>query len=487
MSAAPTIGSAPSAAAITIPETLALLNGTFADFAAGVANAQYAFWLGSGIVEDEQSKLASDVSDLARVMAEVAAHVEGDTCPICGRDFSEVSDVPLSEHLATRLDLLSQNSRAFQQLVTQRAALRTDVAGYRRRREAVSGQRLPQPERVATKARAADLAELERELREIRPALEAGEKASRAATVARRALAELRARDSAVDEARVRVGELAKLVGEHPLRSSEALESGLQRLVARVNGDEERWVELQRLRRDALDAHKQLQVLNRKRSAAKDLMSRSERDADQVRRALSVVGTRVREARGLADAAREVRSAVIGRVFNETLNKIWRDLFVRLAPGEAFVPAFMVPDVTKGRVVAQFETVHRDGKKGGAPGAMLSAGNLNTAALTLFLALHLAVEARLPCVLLDDPVQSMDEVHIAQFAALLRTFVRGHQRQVVIAVHERPLFEYLKLELSPAFSGERLVTVELKRKEDGDTDAEPNFYDWEPDVVTFAA
>jgi hypothetical protein len=29
--------------------------------------------------------------------------------------------------------------------------------------------------------------------------------------------------------------------------------------------------------------------------------------------------------------------------------------------------------------------------------------------------------------------------------------------------------------------------VELKRKEDGDTDAEPNFYDWEPDVVTFAA
>ena len=50
---------------------------------------------------------------------------------------------------------------------------------------------------------------------------------------------------------------------------------------------------------------------------------------------------------------------------------------------------------------------------------MLSAGNLNTAALSLFLALHLAVEPRLPCLLLDDPVQAMDEVHIAQFAAVL--------------------------------------------------------------------
>jgi DNA repair protein SbcC/Rad50 len=56
---------------------------------------------------------------------------------------------------------------------------------------------------------------------------------------------------------------------------------------------------------------------------------------------------------------------------------------------------------------------------------MLSAGNLNTAALTLFLALNLSVERRLPWILLDDPVQSMDEIHVAQFAALLCTLARG--------------------------------------------------------------
>lgn len=39
----------------------------------------------------------------------------------------------------------------------------------------------------------------------------------------------------------------------------------------------------------------------------------------------------------------------------------------------------------------------------------------------MFLALHLSVKPQLPWFILDDPVQSMDEVHIAQFAALLRT------------------------------------------------------------------
>ncbi len=99
---------------------------------------------------------------------------------------------------------------------------------------------------------------------------------------------------------------------------------------------------------------------------------------------------------------------------------------------------------------------------------MLSTGNLNTAALSLFIALHLAVEPKFPCLVLDDPVQSMDEVHIAQFAALLRILAKHHERQLVLAVHERELFEYLALELSPAFEGDELITVELGSDSDGE-------------------
>ena len=55
----------------------------------------------------------------------------------------------------------------------------------------------------------------------------------------------------------------------------------------------------------------------------------------------------------------------------------------------------------------------------------------------------------------------LDEVHIAQFAALLRTLSKEHRRQVIIAVHDRQLFDYLSLELSPAFAGDELITIEL--------------------------
>lgn len=118
---------------------------------------------------------------------------------------------------------------------------------------------------------------------------------------------------------------------------------------------------------------------------------------------------------------------------------------------------------------------------------MLSAGNLNTAALTLFLALHLSVKPSLQCLVIDDPVQSMDEVHIAQFAALLRTLSKQQNRQVIVAVHEKPLFDYLALELSPAFPGDRLITVELSRGPDGETLYDPNIITWEPDRAFEAA
>ena len=189
----------------------------------------------------------------------------------------------------------------------------------------------------------------------------------------------------------------------------------------------------------------------------------------------------------MARAATNARTAIVGRVFNKSLNQILRDLFVRLAPTEPFVPAFRLPQSASEPVTAQLETAHREGGSGGAPGSMLSAGNLNTAALTLFLALHLSVRPQLPWLILDDPVQSMDEVHIAQFAALLRTLSKEHHRQIVIAVHERSLFDYLTLELSPAFAGDQLITVELSRSNSGASIAEPTYHNWEPDWAVAAA
>jgi exonuclease SbcC len=127
----------------------------------------------------------------------------------------------------------------------------------------------------------------------------------------------------------------------------------------------------------------------------------------------------------------QVRVDIIRREFNDRLNKLWRDLFIRLAPSEPFVPAFKIPESSTQRLQPKLITEHRGGGSGGTPGAMLSAGNLNTAALTLFIALHLTVPVQLPWLILDDSVQSMDDVHIANFAALLRTLAKEQGRQVL--------------------------------------------------------
>jgi DNA repair protein SbcC/Rad50 len=80
----------------------------------------------------------------------------------------------------------------------------------------------------------------------------------------------------------------------------------------------------------------------------------------------------------------------------------------------------------------------------------------------------------------------MDDVHITQFAALLRMLARTQARQIILAVHDRSLFDYLSLELSPAFENDRLITVEISRNLAGDTIATPTVLTFTPDKAIAA-
>ena len=192
-------------------------------------------------------------------------------------------------------------------------------------------------------------------------------------------------------------------------------------------------------------------------------------------------------ARSLYKRVLDVRTSIVERTFNDSLNGLWGNLFTRLAPEENFIPAFVLPEKPTGLFEVALETLYRRGQKGGSPQAMLSAGNLNTAALTLFLALHLSLDPKLPWLLIDDPVQSMDELHISQFAALLRTLSKQSGRRIVIAIHERPLYDYLTLELSPAFPADKLITVELARNALGETISRAKHHLWQEDRAILIA
>lgn len=429
---------------------------------------------------------SGEAGQLAQALSALVPHVHTEECPVCSRDFGEVSSSPLLGHLTARIASLTQSAGLLSALSRERANTASAVAAQDREIGVAQAQMLTAEARTEYGQRLATLEQALHDLTSLEAEAKAGETLFGQAANAAQALTSARAGDQQSAAIRDAAGRYATVLSMDPIGASEPLQAALQRFLAEVSARLERLTAKESARRDGEAALREL-LLKQQHIEAIKVRQLERRTARRGLHAAKEAGERTMEqARELLKLAQAERSRVVGQVFNDSLNAAWRDLFVRLAPDEPFIPAFALPQATRGDVEAKLETHYRGGSKGGNPRAMLSAGNLNTAALTLFLALHLSVKPQLPWLIIDDPVQSMDEVHISQFAALLRTLSKQHGRQVIIAVHEKPLFDYLCLELSPAFEGDRLITVELGRTANGDSVANTLVRDWKRDLAIAA-
>lgn len=432
---------------------------------------------------DEQLATSEQVTaaeELGRALSALVPHIHSEDCPVCGRDYSEVSHEPLTAHLASRIASLSNEAERLRELAKAHLEALSDLRDVERQlAESGTGTVAPETQRDM-QALDIRLRDARKQLSNLADRVDVGGQLMRAATERERELIAARGRDRASSELRAELAQHASALDERPPPATMSLAEAIAALLARVD----KRIEILELRIPRLaEASAAVEHLEHEHAGLGRIEQELERDTTTFERAKAtakLVEQRRKVMRTVRDEARAARTALIRRVFTDSLNRTWSDLFVRLAPMEAFVPVFRVPE-DDGHLVAVLETAHRDGSSGGPPAAMLSAGNLNTAALTLFLALNLSVEQRLPWLLLDDPVQSMDEVHVAQFAALLRTLTRDHGRRVIIAVHERALFDYLALELSPARPDDGLITVELTRPPDGRTDVVSQYHEYVED------
>lgn len=427
-------------------------------------------------LDAEISSTSASNESFARSLTELITHVDSDICPICDRDFSEVSDTPLSAHVTAKVATMIEQAGRLQGLLQSRTNTQAEASRLDRELQAAMSGLISGAELTDLKARAADLSDIQSQLDEAAPTFSDGDRYRHEAAVAAQAFIALQTADQSAVVLRNNVEALAHRLGAD-FESAATTDQLLNRLTTEITQRELALTDLQTARRDAIEAARAViasrDALASIRSKRSEVEKRLSIRTDKKARADEIINV----AKDIVRQTREARGQVVRRVFNDELNTVWRDLFVRLAPEEPFIPAFAIPENATVDVEAILETHHRRGGKGGNPRAMLSAGNLNTAALTLFMALHLSVRRKLPWLVIDDPVQSMDEVHIAQFAALLRTLSKQMGRQIIIAVHERSLFDYLSLELSPAFPGDRLNVVELGRNAMGQTT-----FRWEPRV-----
>jgi exonuclease SbcC len=438
------------------------------------------------VLDNQIAQHARESGALAKALGEMVPHIQTEDCPVCGRDYREFSSTPLHAHVLHRIAELSESAGQLEALFRERTTTLTSQANSERERAVVEGRRLETTSRNQYKEREADLKDLVQALDSLANPARHGDGLTSAATAASAELADLESRDLRATAVRDSVDRFEHTLSLDLVGPAGSISAAIDRLDSHV---EERITALssrQDTRRQITERVRDASALQARRVSANGAVQQLRQQIDVLKRRQEAADALIQDARELARRARAVRTNTVRRVFNNSLNTIWRDLFVRLAPEELFVPAFALPADDGGPVEAILETHYKSGGKGGNPRAMLSAGNLNTAALTLFLALHLSVAPQLPWLIIDDPIQSMDEIHIAQLAALLRTLSKAHHRQVIIAVHEKPLFDYLTLELSPAFPADRLITVELGRNASGETIIKYEPRVWQPDTAIAA-
>lgn len=415
-------------------------------------------------IDEEVGHLSSNAGSLGSALAELTSFITDETCPVCDRDFSEVGKLPLSEHVHHKVRTLSASAERLLVLGRTRGEVQVTIERLDREIEAIAARKPDAEALAALDRRVALLGALISEIDSLGEIFREGGRLRAADVAARRSVSAVQSRNVALTAARETLSDFAFSIGAHELAGGESFLSGMARLEALLSAQSTTLENRLSRRRRGIDHIASIRSAAARRKVSDDRIGEDFASLQRAEEALERAQKLRDQGNAIRGAVDTVRSEIIRREFNDRLNRVWRDLFVRLAPGEPFVPAFRIPDVSTQKLQPKLITKHRDGGSvGGTPGAMLSSGNLNTAALTLFIALHLAVPKDLPWLILDDPVQSMDDVHIAHFAALLRTLSKEHGRQVIIAVHDRQLFEYLKLELSPAFPEDSLLTLELSR------------------------
>lgn len=443
---------------------------------------------GQGRVDAIDRQLADEGGanrELAEALSAIAAHIDDDHCPVCGRDYAELGDGPLAAHVSAEIGRLVTAAGRVEALVSDRSNTLATLTDARRKQTELESTLLSQTERESVVFELAQRDEWLNGMQELEAEATLGSRLIREATQSAQVLAGLSSQTTSISGLRAELDNYASQLGIKPQPADTPLDAVIQSISSELDGQETNASSAK------ANAERALTIL-RTFTAAQQSLEDAKREHDVLKEKQNTSATRRDEAdrrivvaKDLLTRAQTVRGNHVRDIFNEELNTIWRQLFIRLAPDENFVPAFALPQVAGKPVEAVLETHYRSGGKGGNPRAMLSAGNLNTAALTLFLSLHLSVRPKLPWLVIDDPVQSMDDVHIAQFAALLRT-LKQHGRQVIIAVHDRQLFDYLSLELSPTFNGDRLITVELGRNAAGFTTAPWALTTFEPDRAVAA-
>ena len=204
---------------------------------------------GRGAILDQQiSGVAANAGTLAQSLAEIVPHIHTDDCPVCGRDFAEVSKRPLAAHVSSRIAALTENAGRLEALSKERTSTSTAIAQLGRERSRVEGRLISDVTRNELKARRARLGDVRRKLTDLAAKTQRGLALLNRAAQTARDLDNLRSRNSRVTNFRETLANINSSVAIDNLDINGPIDETLEAFQSSVADEESGLGERQRQR-----------------------------------------------------------------------------------------------------------------------------------------------------------------------------------------------------------------------------------------------
>jgi DNA repair exonuclease SbcCD ATPase subunit len=167
------------------------------------------------------------------------------------------------------------------------------------------------------------------------------------------------------------------------------------------------------------------------------------------------------EAQTVIEALREASSKVVEQRLTE-ISPLLQSIYARIDPHPAFRLVSFLSRVIRGK--GHLATVISDpieNKDSDSPASVLSSSQVNALAVAVFLSLNLGIPAPpLAAAVLDDPLQSLDDINLLGLVDLLRR--SKDRRQLLVSTHDARFGALLARKLRPSTPEQRTVVVELE-------------------------
>jgi DNA repair exonuclease SbcCD ATPase subunit len=165
-------------------------------------------------------------------------------------------------------------------------------------------------------------------------------------------------------------------------------------------------------------------------------------------------------AQRVIEALREAASAVVEERLRE-INPLLQNIWARIDPHPAFRLVSFFSQVFRGK--GQLSTIVTDpieDKTCELPAAILSSSQVNALAVSVFLALNIGIpRPPLPVAILDDPLQSLDDINLLGLVDLFRR--TKDRRQLLVSTHDARFGGLLSRKLRPGDQSGRTLVIEL--------------------------